>query len=167
MGWFFLEWFSAPKLGHVNTVLDEFFVRPENFTWQFVHTEIVKYFLFIHPRETCEPIWILTSHVPSRRRWFRMCVTCQKKLFRPFGRPVGLKIRGWGGEGRGGAGRAPPLDPPLIICLTLAVHVKVPQYDEMNFAQGQMCICHKWNQCVSWTQKKTNQNKALLWEKIL
>ena len=136
-----MEWFSAPKLGYVNTVLDQFFVRPENFTWQFVHTEIVKYFLFVHPRETCKPIWILTSLVPSRRRWFRMCVTCQKKI-------------------------VSPLDPPLIICLTLAVHVKVLQYDEMNFAQGQMCICHKWNQCVSWTQKTLTETKRCFEKKF-
>ena len=33
----------CPKLGYVNTVLDKFFVRPKNFTGQFVHTEMVKY----------------------------------------------------------------------------------------------------------------------------
>ena len=33
----------------------------------------------------------------------------QKKKFRPFGPPFGLKIRGGGGVGL----RAPPLDPPF------------------------------------------------------
>ena len=160
-----MEWFCAPKLGYVNTVLDQFFVRPENFTWQFVHTKIVKYFLFAHPRETCEPIWILTSLVPSRRRWFRMCVTCQKKLFRPFGRPVGLKIRGWGGEGWGGAGPSPgsaTYNLPDIGCPCEGAAIRRNEF----CARSVVYVSQVKSVCIM-NAEKTNQNKALLWEEIL
>ena len=55
---------------------------------------------------------------------------------------------GRGGVGWGGAGPSPgsAIDNLPDIgcpCKTMYDYVKVPQYDEMNFAQGQMCICHK------------------------
>ena len=52
------------------------------------------------------------------------------------------------------------------MCLTLAVHVKVPQYDDMNFAQGQLCKCHNRNQCVSWSQKKLTKTKRCFEKKF-
>ena len=69
-----------------------------------------------------------------------------KKLFRPFGPPFGLKIRGVGSSPGSVTDNLPDIGCPFK---SMYDHVKVPQYDEMNFAQGQLCKCHNRNQCVS------------------